>query len=267
MKVSIRFLLVLSFLPLTGCFEVLQMIDARRDGTIRMSLRVSVSKLLQKEEEKKEWRAPGAKDFLHDTHRIYSKIVSRELSDDVTIRRQFDFTTSRALLRNAHDEDRGMFLPYPDGDHQWVFLFPAVSLPEKQSGDVTTLLASATCKVFFRGAGQPRRAAFTGLDGKRLYLRVTAFGDSSMIDVPVSLLAGGGVLTTGAYWQIDFNRTDRLIAFLKSQGPAPFQITGEDGSDESEVTIDTKPVKKPSDNQTTRPTPNGDQPMIPSPGK
>lgn len=215
-----RLLLLTSILATTGCFEVFQTIDTKRDGTIRMSVRITMSRSLQKDGQK--MRTPEAKDFVHDARRIHNNLKARDLSDEITLRQQFDFSTSRDLLGNVSESDRGMFLPYPDGERQWVFVFR----PSRDGNDstqekddqrtrlATAILSTAYYRIYFRGKGLPATVAFTTLEGKRHQLRPTPFGDGMLVDCPLILLFQGGVLTTSTEGSIDFERTDDLLRYL-----------------------------------------------------
>lgn len=234
-------LLVLGAIFLTGsCFEVLQTIDAKKDGTIRMSVRITMSKALQQGEETKT-KAPEAKDFVHDAKRIHNNVKAQDLSDEMTLRRQFDFSTARTLLGEVSESDKGMFLPYPDGAKQWVFLFRPSGNNKKKAttGDdaqteqlAKAFLSTANYRIFFRGTGLPRSVVFTDMDGKRHHLRPTAFGDGMLIDCPLMLVFQGGILTTSSEGKIDFQRTDRMVQYLKDTMPASDEST-EESTEES----------------------------------
>lgn len=259
-------LLALVLLPLlTGCFEVVQLIDTRHDGTIHMSVRLSYSRDLPLREEVKDWRMPSAREVIHDTTRLRSLINTTDLSDDAMVRRQFDFTTNRSLLRRVSESDHGMLLPYPDEAGQWVFVFRPVTgvsfgpaSMTSLSLPVRSLLSAATYRLVFRGV-QPRRVVFTGLDGHRTYLRATALAEGVVVDVPVPLLMVGGVLTTGPYWNVDLRRTDRLVAFIKEAGPLP------DLSRRPPAT-DTQPQPQTDSNRPQIPAPESAETTIPGPG-
>ena len=267
-------LLVPGAIFLTGsCFEIFQTIDTKKDGTIQMSVRITMSKAFQQGEEKK---APEAKDLVHDAKRIHNNVKAQDLSDEMTVRRQFDFSTTRTLLGGVSESDRGMFLPYPDGAKQWVFLFrPWENNKEKATTgyDLQTeqlakvFLSTSNYRIFFRGTGLPRSVVFTDMDGKRYHLRPTAFGDGMLIDCPFMLVFQGGILTTSSEGKIDYQRTDRMVQYLKDTMPASDESTEESteesndedtqespeepaphpGSDEGKSDSDSMgPVKKPN---------------------
>lgn len=236
-------LLVLGAIFLTGsCFEVLQTIDVKKDGTIRMSVRITMSKALQQGEQTK---ALEAKDFVHDAKRIHNNVKAQDLSDEMTLRRQFDFSTTRTLLGDVSESDRGMFLPYPDGAKQWVFLFrpfrPSGNSREKAAMQLAkALLSTANYRIFFRGTGLPLSVVFTDMDGKRYHLRPTAFGDGMLIDCPLMLVFRGGILTTSSEDRIDFQRTDRMVQYLKDTIP-----TSEESTEEFTEESNDKPQESP----------------------
>lgn len=230
MNLAIIRLFILSLVFLTSsCFEILQLIETKKDGTVKMSLRISVSKALQ--DEGKPAKQAFVNDLIADTHRIYKNVQVLDLSDDLTSREQFNFATTRKLLSTVSEKDEGGFLPYPDGNHQWVFLFQRSNtkglannseggsdLSEEGSEQFAAMfLSSAQYRIFFRGYGLPKQVVFTSIDGKKYNLKVTSFGDGVLIDCPIMIIFKGGVITTTTQSKIDFNRTNRLIDFLREQ--------------------------------------------------
>ncbi|MBW7856847.1 MAG: hypothetical protein H3C43_00745 [Leptonema sp. (in: Bacteria)] len=206
----------------------MQLIEAKKDGTVKMSLRISVTKAFQ--DGKQSTKPPIPSDLISDSNRIHKNIQIQDLSDDLTLRRQFNFTSTRKLLSAVSDKDEGAFLPYPDGDNQWVFLFrpskkgladnqdSMSELDEKGSEQFAAMfLASAQYRIFFRGSGLPRQVVFTSINGTQHHLKATPFGDGMLVDCPIMLVFKGGVLTTSTLAKIDFTRTTRLIDYLKEQ--------------------------------------------------
>lgn len=255
-------LLVLGAVFLTGsCFEVLQTIDAKKDGTIRMSVRITMSKALQQGEETKT-KAPEAKDFVHDAKRIHNNVKAQDLSDEMTLRRQFDFSTTRTLLGEVSESDKGMFLPYPDGAKQWVFLFrPSGDKKKAATGDdaqteqlAKAFLSTANYRIFFRGTGLPRSVVFTDMQGTRHQLRPTAFGDGMLIDCPLMLVFQGGILTTSSEGKIDYQRTDRMVQYLKDTMPA-----SDESSEESTQESTDEDTQEPTDEPADSPDSGGDE--------
>lgn len=253
---------------LSGCFEVVQVMDTRRDGTIHMSVRISVSRDLPVRDEVKDWRLPMSREIIHDTTRVQGLIHTTDLSDDAMMRRQFEFTTNRSLLRRVSESDHGMLLPYPDEAGQWVFVFrPVTGVPFGPTSlaslglPTRSLLSAATYRLVFRGA-QPRRVVFTALDGRRSYLRATSLAEGVVVDVPVLLLASGGVLTTGPYWNLDLRRTDRLVSFIKDAGPLP-------DLSEQRPSADPRPQTGPQTDSSRPqiPRPESAETSIPAPAK
>jgi hypothetical protein len=213
-----------------------------------MSVRFTMSKALQKGEEMKG-KAPPVEDFLHDSKRIRSKIRVSDLSDEMMLRRQFDFNTTRKLLGHVSESDQGMYLPYPDGEKQWVFLFrppgknqkPVSNRADDPGEFAMAFLATANYRIFFRGIDLPKIVVFSDLDGKRYQLRPTAFGDGMLIDCPLVLVFKGGVLTTSSQSKIDFRRTDRLLQYLKETTTAGDPSRKESGRESTKESTKEEP--------------------------